>query len=251
MSAGNSLATSETYQIPEGQNVVNFAHQAQLSSSAQQASLNSSTDGRSSDDIKGDSSQRTLPTGMPADSNIRGIPTQSSSGTGSQPGSSRPDVVPSHGRGSVETGLAGGRETSFASNHFDNSIPSRSLSTGRVHRASSGSRTSFDRSPSSTPRNRYNSGEVVSINDIRLEHAREHDTPSKLSVAISSSGRTGTPTWTEGTPSFTESSVSEFGTPARSGPNASQDILRYDPELPTYTETEMVSSAKPESEFLL
>jgi len=234
--AGNSQVNQD--QIAEGENVVNYStQQAKPQISANQGSLNSFTD-----DIKGDSSHRTLPTGsgaMPA-ANSQPLPTQTSSGSASQPGSSRPDVVPTHGRGSNETGLAGGRETSFGSNHFDNSIPSRSLSTGRVHRASSGSRTSFDRSPSSTPRNRYNSGEVVSINDIRLEHAREHDTPSKLSVAISSSGRTGTPTWTEGTPSFTESSVSEFGTPARSGPNASQDILRYDPELPTYTETEMV-----------
>ena len=41
------------------------------------------------------------------------------------------------------------------------------------------------------------------------------------------------------------------GTPARST-GASQDMLRYDAntELPTYSETEMVS-AKPESEFLL
>eukprot|EP00088_Acartia_fossae_P025178 TRINITY_DN2600_c0_g1_i8.p1 TRINITY_DN2600_c0_g1~~TRINITY_DN2600_c0_g1_i8.p1 ORF type:complete len:762 (-),score=194.16 TRINITY_DN2600_c0_g1_i8:180-2465(-) len=190
-------------------------------------------------------------------------------------GSSRPDVVPFHA-------------TRDANNHYDSSVPSRSLSTGRVHRASSsasghsggggigvGSRSaSYDRSPGSTPRNRYNSGDVVSINDIRLEHrggmagvgggGREHDTPSKLSVAISTSGRTATPTWTEGTPSFTESSVSEFGTPARSGviaggsglaAGSSQDILRYDPgtEMPTYTETEMVSctAVKPESEFLL
>jgi len=170
----------------------------------------------------------------------------SSSETGEGVGNIRPDVVPSHGRGSIETGLP--------SNHYDVNVPSRSLSTGRVHRTSSGSRGSFDRSPGSTPRNRYNSGDVVSINDIRFEHgsSKEHDTPSKLSVtAISTSGRTATPTWTEGTPSFTESTVSEFGTPARST-GASQDMLRYDAntELPTYSETEMVS-AKPESEFLL
>ena len=48
--------------------------------------------------------------------------------------SSRPDVVPSHGRGSIETGLAGARgehSSSYGSNnHLDNSTPSRSLSSG-------------------------------------------------------------------------------------------------------------------------
>jgi len=182
----------------------------------------------------------------------------SSSETGEGVANIRPDVVPPHGRGSIETGLASSQSgRGVDSNHYDVHVPSRSLSTGRVHRNSSGSRGSFDRSPGSTPRNRYNSGDVVSINDIRFEHgsSKEHDTPSKLSVtAISTSGRTATPTWTEGTPSFTESTVSEFGTPARTSTGASsQDMLRcYDAntDLPTYSETEMVS-AKPQSEFLL
>jgi len=223
-SAGAAASTSQVG--PGGQQVVNFS-QAGPSIQENSDSQNNENDG-----------SKAGVSGFQADSSQNKHSTQSDAGQAGG-SSSRPDVVPSHGRGSIETGLAGARgehSSSYGSNnHLDNSTPSRSLSSGRVHR--SGSRAaSYDRSPGSTPRNRYNSGDVVSISDIRLEHAREHDTPSKLSVAISSSGRTATPTWTEGTPSFTESTVSEFGTPARSG---CQDMLRYDPELPTYTETEM------------
>ena len=59
------------------------------------------------------------------------------------------------------------------------------------------------------------SSEVASISDIRLEprhYTPDHmstnslGTPSRLSA--SQSGRTPTPTWTEGTPSYTESTYS-------------------------------------------
>merc|ERR1719153_2041747 len=94
------------------------------------------------------------------------------------------------------------------------------------------------------------SSEVASISDIRLEprhYTPDHmstnslGTPSKLST--SQSGRTPTPTWTEGTPSYTESTYS--GDAARSL-TASKDsmpdrILEEIEPSSSYHETEMVS----------
>eukprot|EP00092_Neocalanus_flemingeri_P086027 GFUD01108333.1.p1 GENE.GFUD01108333.1~~GFUD01108333.1.p1 ORF type:complete len:629 (+),score=136.39 GFUD01108333.1:99-1985(+) len=99
--------------------------------------------------------------------------------------------------------------------------------------------------------------EVASISDIRLEprhYTPDHmstnslGTPSKLSN--SQSGRTPTPTWTEGTPSYTESTYSGDAafpsTPVRSL-TASKDsmpdrILEEAEPSSSYHETEMVSS---------
>jgi len=96
--------------------------------------------------------------------------------------------------------------------------------------------------------------EVASISDIRLEprhYTPDHmstnslGTPSKLST--SQSGRTPTPTWTEGTPSYTESTYSGDAafpsTPARSL-TASKDsmpdrILEEIEPSSSYHETEM------------
>eukprot|EP00092_Neocalanus_flemingeri_P061938 GFUD01074628.1.p1 GENE.GFUD01074628.1~~GFUD01074628.1.p1 ORF type:complete len:629 (+),score=140.45 GFUD01074628.1:98-1984(+) len=98
--------------------------------------------------------------------------------------------------------------------------------------------------------------EVASISDIRLEprhYTPDHmstnslGTPSKLSN--SQSGRTPTPTWTEGTPSYTESTYSGDAafpsTPVRSL-TASKDsmpdrILEEAEPSSSYHETEMVS----------
>jgi len=100
------------------------------------------------------------------------------------------------------------------------------------------------------------SSEVASISDIRLEprhYTPDHmstnslGTPSRLSA--SQSGRTPTPTWTEGTPSYTESTYSGDAafpsTPVRSL-TASKDsmpdrILEEAEPSTSYHETEMVS----------
>eukprot|EP00090_Calanus_glacialis_P047258 TRINITY_DN970_c0_g1_i2.p1 TRINITY_DN970_c0_g1~~TRINITY_DN970_c0_g1_i2.p1 ORF type:complete len:630 (-),score=144.21 TRINITY_DN970_c0_g1_i2:1923-3812(-) len=98
--------------------------------------------------------------------------------------------------------------------------------------------------------------EVASISDIRLEP--RHYTPDHMStnslgtpsrVLSSQSGRTNTPTWTEGTPSYTESTYSGDAafpsTPVRSL-TASKDsmpdrILEEAEPSSSYHETEMVS----------
>jgi len=98
--------------------------------------------------------------------------------------------------------------------------------------------------------------EVASISDIRLEP--RHYTPDHMStnslgtpsrVLSSQSGRTPTPTWTEGTPSYTESTYSGDAafpsTPVRSL-TASKDsmpdrILEEAEPSSSYHETEMVS----------
>jgi len=163
-------------------------------------------------------------------------------------GGSRPDVVPD-GSLALQTNLARPK---------DQSRGGRSVSLTRKHDFPN----SLDHSPNS--RNRYISGDVVSVSDIKLEPRQEFDTPSKLSVNFSS-GRTATPTWTEGTPSFTESTLSEFGDPVtpapirRSEPNSVVTAeWRGDqhaggeqeyPGLQSYHETEMVS--EPGTETLM
>jgi len=92
--------------------------------------------------------------------------------------------------------------------------------------------------------------EVVSVSDIRLEtrYDGEPSTPSHLSAAGTSTGRTPTPTWTEGTPSYTESTYSGDpvfpSTPARSlttSKDSMPDKIMEETE-PSYHETEMSSS---------
>ena len=51
------------------------------------------------------------------------------------------------------------------------------------------------------------SGEVLSISDVRLE-PRHRSSNSLGTPALSRHARTPTPTWTEGTPSYTESTYS-------------------------------------------
>jgi len=84
--------------------------------------------------------------------------------------------------------------------------------------------------------------EVVSISDVRLEGVAggRLGTPSRLT-----SGRTPTPTWTEGTPSYTESTYSG-DTAGHNTPNrslaASKDSVPDGREVRVFQETEMVSS---------
>jgi len=98
-------------------------------------------------------------------------------------------------------------------------------------------------SPGSSRRGRSES-EVVSVSDIRLEPRYEQGTPTHLSA---STGRTPTPSWTEGTPSFTDSTYSGDpvfpSTPARSL-TASKDSMPdkiVEEAEPSYHETEMLS----------
>jgi hypothetical protein len=75
-------------------------------------------------------------------------------------------------------------------------------------------------------------GEVVSISDVRLEGVSSLGTPSRLTT-----GRTPTPTWTEGTPSYTESTYS--GEQAFPATPTSKDSVKEVKEPRVFQETEM------------
>ena len=65
--------------------------------------------------------------------------------------------------------------------------------------------------PDSGPRDHWaGSGEVLSVSDVRLEQRLTASSTSSLGTPRSPRlrGRTPTPTWTEGTPSYTESTCS-------------------------------------------
>ena len=65
--------------------------------------------------------------------------------------------------------------------------------------------------PDSGPRDLWAaSGEVISVSDVRLEQRLTASSTSSLGTPRSPRlrGRTPTPTWTEGTPSYTESTCS-------------------------------------------
>merc|ERR1719414_2487594 len=124
-------------------------------------------------------------------------------GGGGGGGGSRPDVVPD---GSLAPQTARPK---------DQSRGGRSVSLTRKQDLPN----SLDHSPSS--KNRYVSGDVVSVSDIKLEPRQEFDTPSKLSVNYSS-----------GDP----------GTPApgrRSEPGTGGATLEWRGDLQSYHETEM------------